>query len=44
MLVRFTTSRIRSKAQNGLADLGWVGTLWEPIKMPLMNVSFYARS
>ncbi len=28
--------------QNGLADLGWVGTLWEPIKMPLMNVSFYA--
>jgi TRAP-type C4-dicarboxylate transport system substrate-binding protein len=28
--------------QNGLADVGWVGTLWEPIKMPLMNVSFYA--
>ena len=28
--------------QNGLADIGWVGTLWEPIKMPLMNVSFYA--
>jgi len=24
--------------QNGLADIGWVGTLWEPIKMPLMNV------
>ena len=28
--------------ENGLADLGWVGTLWEPIKMPLMNVTFYA--
>ena len=28
--------------QKGLADIGWVGTLWEPIKMPLMNVSFYA--
>lgn len=28
--------------QNGLADVGWVGTLWEPIKMPLMNVTFYA--
>lgn len=28
--------------ENGLADVGWVGTLWEPIKMPLMNVTFYA--
>lgn len=28
--------------QNGLADIGWVGTLWEPVKMPLMNVTFYA--
>ena len=28
--------------QKGSADIGWVGTLWEPIKMPLMNVSFYA--
>lgn len=28
--------------ENGLADVGWVGTLWEPAKMPLMNVTFYA--
>ena len=28
--------------ETGLADLGWVGTLWEPIKMPLMNFTFYA--
>lgn len=27
---------------DGLADIGWVGTLWEPAKMPLENVSFYA--
>ena len=28
--------------EDGLADLGWVGTLWEPVKMPLANVSYYA--
>ena len=28
--------------ESGLADVGWVGTLWEPVKMPLMNVTFYA--
>ncbi len=28
--------------QDGLADIGWVGTLWEPVKMPLANVSYYA--
>jgi TRAP-type C4-dicarboxylate transport system substrate-binding protein len=28
--------------QNGLADIGWVGTLWEPVKMPLHNVTYYA--
>ena len=28
--------------EKGLADIGWVGTLWEPVKMPLMNVTFYA--
>ncbi len=28
--------------ETGLADIGWVGTLWEPVKMPLMNVTFYA--
>jgi TRAP-type C4-dicarboxylate transport system substrate-binding protein len=27
---------------DGLADVGWVGTLWEPAKMPLHNVSYYA--
>jgi C4-dicarboxylate-binding protein DctP len=25
----------------GLADIGWVGTLWEPAKMPLQNVTYY---
>ena len=28
--------------QDGLTDIGWVGTLWEPVKMPLHNVTFYA--
>jgi TRAP-type C4-dicarboxylate transport system substrate-binding protein len=28
--------------QDGLGDVGWVGTLWEPNKMPLWNVSYYA--
>ncbi|MCZ6603880.1 MAG: C4-dicarboxylate TRAP transporter substrate-binding protein, partial [Alphaproteobacteria bacterium] len=28
--------------EEGLADLGWVGTLWEPAKMPMQNVSFFA--
>jgi len=27
--------------QDGLADIGWVGTLWEPSKLPLHNVTFY---
>lgn len=25
----------------GLADVGWVGTLWEPAKMPLQNITYY---
>jgi TRAP-type C4-dicarboxylate transport system substrate-binding protein len=25
----------------GLTDIGWVGTLWEPSKMPLQNVNYY---
>ena len=28
--------------QDGLADVGWVGTLWEPNKMPLHNVTYFA--
>ncbi len=28
--------------EQGLGDIGWVGTLWEPIKMPLHNVTYYA--
>ncbi len=28
--------------QDGLADIGWVGTLWEPNKLPLQNVTYYA--
>ena len=33
----------RSEAvEIGLADIGWVGTLWELSKMPLQNVTYYA--
>ena len=27
--------------EDGLGDVGWVGTLWEPNKLPLQNVTFY---
>ena len=27
--------------EEGLGDLGWVGTLWEPNKLPLHNATFY---
>jgi TRAP-type C4-dicarboxylate transport system substrate-binding protein len=26
--------------EQGIADFGWVGTLWEPAKMPLQNIMF----
>jgi len=26
--------------EQGIADFGWVGTLWEPSKMPLQNIMF----
>jgi TRAP-type C4-dicarboxylate transport system substrate-binding protein len=26
---------------DGLGDVGWVGTLWEPNKLPLQNVTFF---
>lgn len=26
--------------EQGLADFGWIGTLWEPAKMPLHNIMF----
>ena len=26
--------------EQGIADFGWVGTLWEPAKMPLHNIGF----
>lgn len=26
--------------EQGITDFGWVGTLWEPAKMPLQNISF----
>ncbi|WP_274626455.1 C4-dicarboxylate TRAP transporter substrate-binding protein [Arvimicrobium flavum] len=26
--------------EDGLADVGWVGALWEPAKMPLQNITF----
>jgi TRAP-type C4-dicarboxylate transport system substrate-binding protein len=25
----------------GLTDVGWVGTLWEPAKMPLQNITYH---
>lgn len=28
--------------QIGLADMGWVGTLWELSKLPLQNITYYA--
>ncbi len=28
--------------EQGITDIGWVGTLWEESKMPLQNVSYYA--
>jgi len=28
--------------QDGLGDVGWVGTLWETNKMPLQNVTYFA--
>jgi TRAP-type C4-dicarboxylate transport system substrate-binding protein len=28
--------------QDGLTDMGWVGSLWEPAKMPLQNIMFAA--
>lgn len=28
--------------QDGLADIGWVGTLWETNKLPLHNVTYYS--
>jgi TRAP-type C4-dicarboxylate transport system substrate-binding protein len=28
--------------EQGLTDIGWVGTLWEGSKMPLQNVTYYA--
>ena len=27
--------------EDGLGDIGWVGTLWEPNKLPLHNATFY---
>jgi TRAP-type C4-dicarboxylate transport system substrate-binding protein len=27
---------------DGLADVGWVGSLWEPAKQPLQNVAYYS--
>ncbi len=26
--------------EQGIADMGWVGTLWEPAKMPLQNIMY----
>lgn len=28
--------------EQGLGDIGWVGTLWEPVKMPLHNVTYFS--
>ena len=30
------------RAGDGLADIGWVGSLWEPAKQPLQNAAYYS--
>lgn len=27
--------------ESGLADIGWVGALWEPAKLPLQNITYH---
>lgn len=38
----FNASNALEGVEAGLADLAWVGTIFEPAKLPLQNVHFYA--
>jgi len=38
----FNAANALEGVETGLADLAWVGTIFEPAKLPLQNVHFYA--
>ena len=38
----FKFDKTLEAVEQGLTDIGWVGTLWEESKMPLQNVTYYA--
>jgi len=38
----FNAANALEGVESGLADLAWVGTIFEPSKLPLHNVQFYA--
>lgn len=38
----FNAANALEGVEGGLADLAWVGTIFEPAKLPLQNVHFYA--
>jgi TRAP-type C4-dicarboxylate transport system substrate-binding protein len=38
--VLFNFENTLEAVQQGIADFGWVGTLWEPAKMPLHNIGY----
>lgn len=38
ILYKFTDTL--EAVETGLADIGWVGTLWEPAKMPLQQIAY----
>ncbi len=38
--VLFNYENTLEAVQQGIADMGWVGTLWEPAKMPLHNIGY----
>ena len=39
--VLFNFENTIEAVEQGITDFGWVGTLWEPAKMPLHNIGFY---
>lgn len=38
----FDAASALESVEGGLADLAWIGTIFEPAKMPLQNIHFYA--
>ena len=38
--VLFNFENTIEAVEQGITDFGWVGTLWEPAKMPLHNIGF----